>query len=106
MPDGELRTGVAKGARQVPAAVVGQHTLDDHLAVGPPGDRPTQKRRARGALLIGQDLDVGHATVIIDGDMHVLPADAAGPLAAIAMNSMPDAANAPERFDIEVEHVA
>ena len=55
-------------------------------------DGASQKGGRGGAGLIGQDLDIGGAAVVIDGDVRVLPADAFDARAPIAMNAVTDAA--------------
>ena len=71
-----------------------------------PRDGASQEGGGRGAGLIGQDFDVGGATVVIDRDVRVFPADAFHARAPIAMNAVADAGNAGERFDVEMHQVA
>ena len=87
-------------------AVVGQHARDADAAPRKPGEGALEEGRRRGAGLIGQDLDVGGPTMVIDRDVRVLPADAFHARAAIAMNPVTDAGNARQRFDIEMHQVA
>jgi hypothetical protein len=44
--------------------------------------------------------------MVIDGDMRVFPTEARDARASIAMNPMPDAREARERFHIEMDQVA
>ena len=71
-----------------------------------PGDGPLQKRRARRPELVGEDFDIGDAAVIVDRDVHVLPADAAAGAPAIAVDPMADTADAAQGLDVDVNHVA
>jgi hypothetical protein len=50
----------------VAAAVVGQHPLDDHPAVGEPGLGPLEERRCGLTSLVRVDLGIGEAGVVID----------------------------------------
>ena len=95
-----------KPVTAIVAAVVGQHTREAHPPARKPVDGPGEKARRRGPGLIRQDFDVGRPTVVIDGDVRVFPADAPNASAAIAMDPMPDARDAGERFDIEMHQVA
>ena len=71
-----------------------------------PGEGTAEEARRRRAGLIRKDFDVRCATVVIDGDMRVLPANASDARPTIAMNPVPDAGDARERFDIEMHEVA
>ena len=63
-----------KDARSIPAAVVGEDALTRDAPGAIPGDGALEKGAAAQAPLIRQDLHVGQARVIVDGDVHVLPA--------------------------------
>jgi hypothetical protein len=49
--------------------------LDDDLVGGEVGDCPAEEPDAGGAFLVVEDLDVGEAGGVVDGDVAVLPAD-------------------------------
>ena len=105
------RKRLASGHRLKPstaivAAVVGQDARDADAAARKPRDRALEEGRRGGAGLIGQHLDIGGATVVIDRDVRVLPADAFDARSPIAMDPVADAGNARERFDIEMDQVA
>src|SRR5687767_3418422 len=97
--------GGAKRVRDVRAAVVGEHPFDADAAAREPADHALQKARRRAAALVGQHLDVGDATVVVDGHVGVLVARARDDLAAIAMNPMPDSENTRQRLDVEMDEL-
>lgn len=75
-------------------------------AGGKPRHRALEKRRAAGAVLVCKDLDVGDAAVIIDGDVDVFPPITAHASPTVAMDAVPDAGDAAEGFDIDVQQIA
>src|SRR5256712_3156860 len=79
----EGATGRAKAPRQVGRAVVGEHAPDARPARPKPREGAAHKAAHRLRPLVGQQLDVRHARVVIDGDVHELPAGAAGLTPAI-----------------------
>ena len=83
-----------KAPAPIVAAVVGQDARDADAAPRKPGDGALQEGGRGGARLIGQDLDVGGPTVVIDRDVRVLPADAFDARPPIAMNPVADAGDA------------
>src|SRR3954462_8909316 len=95
-PEGHARR--ADRPRDVAAAVVTEHAPQRDAARREPGDRPLQKGGTGGAELVGEHFHVGDAAVVIDGHVHVLPADATGRAPAVAVDAMADLADAPERL--------
>ena len=95
-----------KPSTAIVATVVRQDASDADPAARKPRDRALEKGRRGRSRLVGQHLDIGRATVVVDRHVGILPPDAsdAGPL--IAMDPMTDAGDARERFDIEVHQVA
>ena len=65
--DPELLADLAPLVAAVAAAVVGQHPLDDHPAVGEPGVGSGQEPGRRLLGLVGVDLGIGQPGVVIDG---------------------------------------
>ena len=57
-------------------------------------------------MLIGPDLDIRQARVIVDGDMHVFPAHTARAALPIAMGPVAGLTEAAERLDVDMHHVA
>src|ERR671913_481395 len=106
VPHAEDVTGVAKGARDIPAAVVTHYAVNPDAQLAKPRDRTSEKPGRAVAALAREDFDEGHAGGVIDGDMHVFPARAPMPDLPIPVNPMADAANPPERFDVQMQEIA
>ncbi len=58
------------------------------------------------AAFIGQDLREGEAGVVVNSDMHELPASAATGPRAISGNAMTGAEEAAELLDVEMQQIA
>ena len=72
--DAEASTSERVDRRDVGAAVVGEDTLDRDAVAGEELDRPGEEAdRGRGFLIV-EDLGVGEAAVIVDGDVDEVPA--------------------------------
>jgi hypothetical protein len=69
----------------LPSSVSTRWTVTARWAATP---APAQKRGTGRPVLIRQHLDRRDAAVIIDGDMGIFPADAAGAASPIAVNAM------------------
>jgi hypothetical protein len=72
----ELVAGRREGGAPVAAAVVGQDPLDRDPVAGVEGPGPPQEGSRRGRGLVGQLLRVGEPAVVVDRDVHPVPADA------------------------------
>src|SRR5690348_16496761 len=66
---------VTEAVGEVAAAVVGKQTPDGNALLGEPGMGAAEKRNARSCGLVGQDLGIGEAGMIINGHVHEVPAD-------------------------------
>jgi hypothetical protein len=86
LPDLRARRDGAEDVRHISAAVVREHAFDADPP-GKPANRAAQERGRCLASLIRQDLDVGGATVIVDGGVRVLVASALDGLAPVAMHA-------------------
>jgi hypothetical protein len=74
---------------------------------GKPGEGPLEKGDGGGLALVGQDLGIGQARSVVDRDMEVFPADAAGPVsAAVAGDAVADAGDLAELLGVEVDQLA
>jgi hypothetical protein len=83
--DAEVGAGVAPGEGPVAAAVVGEHSLDRDAALVEPRHRSIEHADRGGGLLIGADLGIGQAGLVIDDGVHECGADErSGVLAALA----------------------
>jgi hypothetical protein len=82
LADAQRATGDRVHGGAVSRAVVGQQLLDGHAIAGEERDGAPEKDDRGARLLVGEDLGVGQAGGVVDGDVHVLPADR---LAALAL---------------------
>jgi len=71
--DPESLAGVSPGVGLVGGAVVGEHPLDCDTALGEPGNSSLQDADRGDRLLVGVDLCVGDAGVVIDDGVHECP---------------------------------
>ena len=92
---------------RVGQAVVGHDPLDADAEAGEPGERPGEEAGVSGRL-VGQDLGVGQARGVIDGDVQEFPADAALCCAprAVAGDPVADAVDPAELLDVDVDQLA
>jgi hypothetical protein len=90
----------------VPTPVIAHHPTNDDAPDRKPRHRPPETRGTRARELVPQDLDVGDTTVVIDGHMDVVPSHAAAPPLPVAVDPMPDAVNAAQWLDIQVDEIA
>ncbi len=81
MTNAERAAGQRVNCRAVRRAIVGQHPLNADAVAGKERQRAPQEARGGGRLFVGQDLGVGEAGGVIDGDVDEVPADRAAALA-------------------------
>jgi hypothetical protein len=82
--DLQLSDGLGVDLRLVAGPVVGHDSLDGDALGGEPGDGTAEEPDTGHAGLVVEDLDVGQAAGVVDGDVAVVPAVLAGPVAAVA----------------------
>jgi hypothetical protein len=101
--------------RNVGGAVVGHDFLNADAVGGVELQRSSQERDCRWTLLVSEDLGVGQAAVIIDRDVHELPASqpdrfavaaSARPAAAIGGNPMARFQDSSQLLDVDVDQLA
>lgn len=76
---------------------------------GEPGERPLEEGNGPGLALVGQDLGIGQARGVIDGDVQVFPADAAVAVdraGSAAGDAVPDAGDPAELLGVDVHELA
>jgi hypothetical protein len=98
-------TGGREDAGAKALRVVREDAPDDAVALKP-RDRATDERGHMLATLARQNLGIGQARVIVDADMHELPADAALARARIAVDAMAGGREAPQALRVDVHEVA
>ena len=109
MPHARAGTGGSEGMAAIGIAVVGHDPLDGDAMAREPDQRPLEEGDGPGLALVGEDLGVGQARGVIDGDVQVFPADAAvavdhaGPAAG---DAMPDAGDPPKLLGVDVDELA
>ncbi len=72
--DAERAAGDCVHDRDVGAAVVGEDPLNGDAVAGEEGERSAEEADCGCGLLVGEDLGVGEAAVVVDGDVDVVPA--------------------------------
>ncbi len=90
----------------VAAAVVGEDALDRGAAILVGGDHGTGNRDGVFGGLGGSDLDLGKAGVVIDGDIHVLPAGAGVSSFAVLVDAFSDLPETAQLLDVRVHELA
>src|SRR6266566_5266565 len=73
--DAESAAGERVQGRLVGGAVVGQNALDADPVAVVEGDCAAKEADRRDGFLVGEDLGVGEAAVVVDADVHALEAD-------------------------------
>jgi hypothetical protein len=100
--DAELRAGRLPVAAVVGLGVVAEDALERDPTLAIPGRCALQKRRTGGTALVGQQLCVGQARVIIDRDVQVGPARAFAAPDAVLADALADLPEARELLDVNV----
>src|SRR5580700_2806373 len=73
MTERELCAGAGKVTTPIDLGVVGVNTLDAYTQPRVIGNRSPQEGHRTPGILIGQQLCIGHARSVIDGDVQILP---------------------------------
>ena len=106
MADAETTASIAEEARAIARAVVGEQTTNGDAEGAVVTDRGVEESHRGVAAFIGQDLREGEAGVVVNSDMHELPASAATGPRAISGNAMTGAEEAAELLDVEMQQIA
>jgi len=93
-------------SRAIRSAVIAQQTSRLRASGCEPVEGAQEKVGGGLPALVGKDLDVSQARVIVDADMDKLPADATHPGGAIPVDTVTDPADAPQLLDINVEKLS
>lgn len=105
LADAKFPRALREDQGAIAAPVVRQDALHGDALLGVPGDRAFEEPGGRLAALIAEDLPIAEARVIVDGDVGVLITHAPRAAAAIAMDAMPELADAPQLLDIQVDQL-
>ncbi len=106
MADAETTASIAEEARAVARAVVGQQTTNADAERAVVTDCGVEESDGGVAAFIGQDLREGQPGVVVNSDMHELPAGAATALGLVGGNAMTGAEEASELLDVEMQQIA
>ena len=90
----------------VTGAVVGHDRLDGDAAVVEPLDGTPEEGSGRGRSFVGEDLGVGHARRVVDGDVDELPPDASRSDRMISVHPVTDTSDTTQLLDIDVDELA
>lgn len=93
----------AEDSRAISTAVVRQQASGLNAPGREPVQRPFQKVGGGLPPLVGKDLDVSDARVIVDADMDKLPADATDVGRAIAVDAVTDPSDTPQFLGVDVK---
>ena len=102
----ELLAALPPGARAVGGAVVGHHLLHHEPLRAVPAQRPLEKGERVGPAVARQHLHVSEAGVVVDGDVHVLPARARAALHAVAQDALAHVPEAAELLGVDVQELS
>jgi hypothetical protein len=92
-----------EGPGDVAAAVVSEQTFDVDPLSAVPTQGPLEEPCGGLSPLVGQDLDVAEAAVVIDADVDELPAASVVSASAVSGDPMSNFAESPEFFGVEVQ---
>jgi hypothetical protein len=95
------------GLGDVGRAVVAHDLADGHPAVGEPRDGSFEERDGRDRAFVGEHLDVGETSGVVDTDVHGFPTSpSALASGAVSQDSFAGAAEPAEFLDIHVHELA
>ena len=104
--DSRSAAGLSELSGTVAGAVIGEHGFEADAELCIPGERGVKSGDGRVCLLVGVDGGKGDAAVVVDGDMDILVAASAHPVALVAGGVEGPAGEAAELLDIEMKHVS
>jgi hypothetical protein len=90
-------------SRPISTAVVRQQASGLNASGREPVEGPFQKVGGGLPPLVGKNLDVSDARVIVDADMDKLPADATDVGRAIAVDAVTDSSDTPQLLGVDVK---
>gem|GEM_PF-7062319 len=106
MFEAETRDLCGQSRRAVSGAVVRVETLDANSEFGKEGESGVEEGDSTASGFVGKDSGEGQTGVIVDGDVEVFPAGAAGMIMLTVTRDAMTWANNPGQFlDIEMQQV-
>jgi len=102
----ELVAEATEVAGAIAGTIVAEHTGDGDAEAGIVIDGRLQESGGRRSFLVRKDLREGNAGVVVDGDMHVLPAGAMDAAATVAGDATTYGLETSDLFDVEVKQIA
>ena len=103
VPQPETCATLLEHARAVSPAVVSHHPGDVDAEVAEVGDGGAEEDGDGGAGLVRMDLGEADAGVVVDADVHVVPAGPGRALAAVSGDGVAGLLEAREFLDVQVE---
>src|SRR5439155_21072356 len=90
----------------VAGAIIGEHSLDADPVAAKEGDRAAQEASGGLPLLVAEHLDIGEPGRVVDGDVHVLPANPAATGAAVGVDAVARPADPAQFLDIDMDELS
>jgi len=104
--EGELGARFLEEPRAIAVAIVGEQLLRSNAPLSEPTNRSAKEGGRVDLALVGQDLHVGQAAVVVDADVSELPAGARTGPSPIAVDAVADAAESAELLGVEVQQLS
>ena len=102
---GRFGAALLEHARAVSLAVVGHHPGDVDAEVAEVGDGSAEEDGDGGAGLVRIDLGEADAGVVVEADVHVVPASPGRALAAVPCDAVAGLVEAREFLDVQVQQL-
>src|SRR5450631_2206750 len=104
--DAQPFASAGEQTRTISRAVVCQQRAEAYAESSVIGQSLVQEGHSGLGFFIWEEGREGDPGVVIDGDMHVLPAHAAGAVGQVAGNAMAGLGDTAQFLDVQMEHVA
>ena len=105
MAQPEVCAALGEASRAVAGAVVGHHASDPHAKLAEVGTGGLEEGGDTGAAFVGRDLGEADAGVVVDADVHVVPAGPGRALAAVPGDAVAGLVETREFLDVQVEQL-
>lgn len=102
--DGQPPQCLSEWPRTISRTVIGHHPLDGYPLTSEPAQGAQEKPRCGRLALVGQHLDVGQPSGVIDGNMHEIPTcPAISTAPPCACDAVPRPIETPELLYVEMD---